>query len=47
MERRTRAFVPPAPHYTRGYGSLFLRHIEQAHLGCDFDFLKKSATGSR
>ncbi|MDQ6708912.1 MAG: dihydroxy-acid dehydratase [Acidobacteriota bacterium] len=40
LERRTRAFVPPPPHYTRGYGSLFLKHIEQAHLGCDFDFLK-------
>ncbi len=40
LEQRTRAFVPPQPHYTRGYGSLFLQHIEQAHLGCDFDFLK-------
>ena len=43
MERRSRAFVAPPPHYTRGYGSLFLRHIEQANLGCDFDFLKKSS----
>jgi L-arabonate dehydrase len=41
LERRLSAFRPPPPHYTRGYGSLFLRHIEQAHLGCDFDFLKK------
>ena len=43
MERRARAFVAPPPHYNRGFGSLFLRHIEQAHLGCDFDFLKKVA----
>ena len=41
LERRLSSFVPPRPHYTRGYGSLFLQHIEQAHLGCDFDFLKK------
>ena len=31
----------PAPlHYTRGYGKLFLDHVTQAHLGCDFDFLQ-------
>ncbi len=41
FERRMRAWTPPQPHYTRGYGSLFLRHIEQANRGCDFDFLKK------
>jgi L-arabonate dehydrase len=29
----------PAPHYTRGYGKLFLDHILQADQGCDFDFL--------
>ena len=29
-----------APHYTRGYGKLFLDHVTQAHLGCDFDFLQ-------
>jgi dihydroxyacid dehydratase/phosphogluconate dehydratase len=23
----------------RGYGRLFASHIQQAHLGCDFDFL--------
>jgi dihydroxyacid dehydratase/phosphogluconate dehydratase len=30
----------PAPHYTRGYGRLFLDHVLQAHEGCDFDFLR-------
>jgi dihydroxy-acid dehydratase len=39
MDRRLAGFVPPAPHYTRGYGKLFLEHVTQAHLGCDFDFL--------
>jgi dihydroxy-acid dehydratase len=38
--RRKAAFVPSKPHYARGYGKLFLDHVEQAHLGCDFDFLK-------
>lgn len=29
----------PEPKYTRGYGALFLQHVQQAHLGCDFDLL--------
>ena len=40
---RLAAFVPPPPHYTRGYGRLFLDHVTQAHLGCDFDFLEREA----
>ena len=39
IERRLSRFTPPPPHYTRGYGRLFLEHVTQAHLGCDFDFL--------
>ncbi|MBL8222455.1 MAG: dihydroxy-acid dehydratase, partial [Bryobacterales bacterium] len=39
MNARLRQFTPPAPHYTRGYGKLFLSHVTQANLGCDFDFL--------
>ncbi|MEO8662460.1 MAG: IlvD/Edd family dehydratase [Bryobacteraceae bacterium] len=39
LERRLREFVPPPPAYTRGYGKLFLEHVTQANLGCDFDFL--------
>ncbi|HEY2845172.1 MAG TPA: dihydroxy-acid dehydratase, partial [Bryobacteraceae bacterium] len=39
IERRLQAFVPPARQYDRGYGRLFLDHVTQAHLGCDFDFL--------
>jgi len=37
---RRAAFVPPPPHYTRGYGRLFLEHVTQANRGCDFDFLE-------
>jgi dihydroxy-acid dehydratase len=40
LERRARDFAPPAAHYTRGYGRLFLDHVTQADLGCDFDFLR-------
>lgn len=40
LAARAAARAPRPPHYTRGYGQLFLRHVEQAHLGCDFDFLK-------
>jgi L-arabonate dehydrase len=41
LERRLREFVPPPPHYDRGYGALYLRHVNQANEGCDFDFLRK------
>lgn len=36
---RMTAWRPPAPAYDRGYGKLFLDHVTQANLGCDFDFL--------
>ena len=39
MQARLAALPPQAPHYTRGYGKLFLDHVTQAHEGCDFDFL--------
>jgi L-arabonate dehydrase len=41
MEERRKTFTPPAPHYDRGYGKLFLEHVTQANEGCDFDFLRK------
>ncbi|HKW98975.1 MAG TPA: IlvD/Edd family dehydratase [Bryobacteraceae bacterium] len=41
IARRLREFQPASPHYTRGYGRLFLEHVTQANLGCDFDFLRK------
>jgi dihydroxy-acid dehydratase len=40
IARRQAKLQPAAPHYTRGYGKLFLDHVTQAHLGCDFDFLQ-------
>jgi len=41
IAQRLSAFRPAPPHYTRGYGRLFLEHVTQANLGCDFDFLRK------
>lgn len=40
LAARLAAWSPPPPHYTRGYGRLYLDHVQQAHLGCDFDFLR-------
>ena len=40
LARRRAAWNRPAPHYERGYGWMFTRHIRQAHEGCDFDFLE-------
>ena len=28
------------PKFTRGFGVLYLKHIQQADTGCDFDFLE-------
>ena len=38
-ERRAQWSAPP-PAYSRGYGQLYLRSVNQAPLGCDFDFLR-------
>jgi dihydroxy-acid dehydratase len=40
LARRRAAWRPRAPHFTRGYGRMFLDHVLQAHEGCDFDFLR-------
>jgi len=43
--RRAR-WQAPAPRFTRGFGAIYLRHIQQAHLGCDFDFLAPDGDGA-
>ncbi len=40
LARRRARWKPRPPHYTRGYGRLFLDHVLQAHEGVDFDFLR-------
>ncbi len=44
LERRRAEWVPPKPHYTRGFGTLYLKHVTQADKGCDFDFLEDGAS---
>jgi dihydroxy-acid dehydratase len=39
LDRRRGEWTPPKPHYTRGYGKLFLDHVQQADQGVDFDVL--------
>jgi dihydroxy-acid dehydratase len=41
ISRRMENFTPPPPHYTRGYGKLFLDYVNQADEGCDFTFLRR------
>ena len=42
LERRRKAWQPPAHLHRRGYRRLYDQHVEQAHRGCDFDFLRGS-----
>jgi len=39
LSRRKTAWQRPPPHYTRGYGALYLSHVTQADKGCDLDIL--------
>src|SRR5881396_293711 len=40
LARRRAAWKPPAPHFSGGYGRIFLDHVLQANEGCDFDVLR-------
>ncbi|MEE3263815.1 MAG: IlvD/Edd family dehydratase [Candidatus Latescibacterota bacterium] len=40
LEKRRAAWTPtPAPLTERGYARMYVEHVQQAHLGVDFDFL--------
>ena len=43
LARRQAAWQAPAPKFTRGYGVMYLKHVQQADTGCDFDFLGPDA----
>jgi dihydroxyacid dehydratase/phosphogluconate dehydratase len=43
LARRRATWRPKEGVYPRGYGKLFMQHIQQAHEGCDFDFLEGTA----
>jgi dihydroxyacid dehydratase/phosphogluconate dehydratase len=40
MEKRKEGWVQPSPKYDRGFGWMYLKHIQQADKGCDFDYLE-------
>ena len=39
MTMRRASWRPKIKKFPRGYGQLFSQHVQQAHDGCDFDFL--------
>ncbi len=39
LARRRAEWRKPIPKFGRGYGVMFLKHVQQADTGCDFDFL--------
>lgn len=39
LQRRRAQWVKPKPRFSRGFGALYIEHINQANEGCDFDFL--------
>ena len=40
LARRKAGWVKPPPRIGRGYGWMYAQHVQQAHVGCDFDFLE-------
>jgi dihydroxyacid dehydratase/phosphogluconate dehydratase len=40
LARRLAEHVQRPAKFSRGYGALYLEHVEQADRGCDFDFLR-------
>jgi L-arabonate dehydrase len=39
LAKRRATWTPPKPHSDRGWVKLYQEHVQQAHLGCDLDFL--------
>ncbi|MFZ0282661.1 MAG: IlvD/Edd family dehydratase [Bacteroidales bacterium] len=46
LKMRRAAWTLPEPVAQRGYVSMFIKHVEQADKGCDFDFLKGGSGAS-
>jgi dihydroxy-acid dehydratase len=42
LARRRESWRQPQPKAGRGYNWIYAQHIEQADMGCDFDFLRRS-----
>jgi dihydroxy-acid dehydratase len=47
LARRRAAWKPPKPHFTRGFGEMYLKHVKQANEGCDFDFLEEEGEAGK
>ena len=49
LEKRKAEWIKPEPPVSRGYTSLYTKHVQQSHLGADLDFLvgKSSADVTR
>ena len=45
LAERRKSWTAPEPRYERGYGYMYIKHIEQADKGCDFDFLRTEFGG--
>ncbi|MDH4191286.1 MAG: dihydroxy-acid dehydratase, partial [Betaproteobacteria bacterium] len=45
LARRRAQWRPPAALPARGYAKLYMEHVQQAELGCDFDFLRAPQGG--
>lgn len=45
LERRKRETPQRTPPARRGYEALYYQHVQQAHLGVDFDFLRAETMG--
>ena len=46
MSKRKAVWVAPPPKFERGFGKLYLQHIQQADKGCDFDFLETQVSSA-
>ncbi|HEX7941092.1 MAG TPA: dihydroxy-acid dehydratase, partial [Gemmatimonadaceae bacterium] len=47
LAARAAAWTPPPPKFERGFGLLYSRHVMQADVGCDFDFLESTNSAGR
>jgi dihydroxy-acid dehydratase len=47
LAARAAVWTPPPPKFERGFGLLYSRHVMQADVGCDFDFLEPTHRAGR
>jgi dihydroxy-acid dehydratase len=47
MERRRAQWTPPVSAHIRGWPMLYQKHVTQADLGCDLDFLRADTPEAR